>query len=284
MNTPSPLVPQGATPPRANSGFYVKFLMIVAVHVVVIGGMLLQGCRDTAKDPANNNNPLSDNNPAVTNPANTPPAPTTSVDVPPPLNPTVNNTVPGPAVTPGSATQTQPSLTAEPPKVTPEVLPPTTGEKDYVIVEGDRLAAIAHKNGVTLKALMEANPGINPTKLQIKQTIHIPASIAVAAAAHGAGANPASTMDAAADSALYTVKSGDVLLRIAKTHGTTVKKIMAMNDLKTTSIRAGQKLKLPAAAAAPSAPSVTAPATAAAPTATPTVTRVSATPTPMAAN
>jgi LysM repeat protein len=44
----------------------------------------------------------------------------------------------------------------------------------------------------------------------------------------------------------YTVKSGDTLGKIARAHGTTFKKIMAMNDLKTTGIRVGQKLKLPA--------------------------------------
>ena len=69
-----------------------------------------------------------------------------------------------------------------------------------------------------------------------------------------AGAGGEST---AAEGEVYTVKSGDMLLRIAKAHGTTVKKIMALNDLKTTSIRAGQKLKLPAARAASSEPAST---------------------------
>ena len=39
---------------------------------------------------------------------------------------------------------------------------------------GDTLGAIAHKNGISLKALMEANPGVNPKKLQIGQKIQIP--------------------------------------------------------------------------------------------------------------
>src|ERR1700691_5784870 len=50
MNTPSPLVPQGTQPQRGKSSLYVKVLMILTVHVVLIGGMLLQGCKDTAKE------------------------------------------------------------------------------------------------------------------------------------------------------------------------------------------------------------------------------------------
>jgi LysM repeat protein len=48
------------------------------------------------------------------------------------------------------------------------------------------------------------------------------------------------------DATTYTVKSGDTLSKIAKQNHTTFKKIMALNDLKTTSIKVGQKLKLPA--------------------------------------
>jgi peptidoglycan endopeptidase LytE len=259
--------------------------MILTVHVVVIGGMLLQGCKDTStKDPANNNNPLSDSSSVVANPANTPGGPSPTVDVPPPLNPGVNNTVSGPAVTPIPVPLPTQPMAAESPK-TPEALPVSaTGEKEYVIVSGDRLAAIAHKNGITLKALMDANPGINATKLQINQKIQIPAGIAGVTTPHGTGAAPVPGIDStAADSAFYTVKPGDMLLKIAKSHGTSVKKIMAMNDLKTTSIRAGQKLKLPASNAAPSAPT-TGPAGGAVPSATASVTRVSGATSPVAAN
>jgi len=45
-------------------------------------------------------------------------------------------------------------------------------------------------------------------------------------------------------------QSGDNLTKIAKTHGTTVKAIQAENNLTTTKINVGQKLKIPAKAAA----------------------------------
>jgi len=57
------------------------------------------------------------------------------------------------------------------------------------------------------------------------------------------------------------VKSGDTLSKIAKAHGTTVKAIQSENNLTTTAIKVGQKLKLPAkAGAAAPAPATAAPA------------------------
>ena len=51
----------------------------------------------------------------------------------------------------------------------PMVVPPAVTEAaaaEYVVVKGDTLAKIAKKNGVTLKALKAANPGVEPTKLK----------------------------------------------------------------------------------------------------------------------
>jgi LysM repeat protein len=60
---------------------------------------------------------------------------------------------------------------------------------------------------------------------------------------------------------MYTVKSGDTLTKIAKAYGTTVKAIESENNLTTTEIKVGKKLKIPAkAAAAPAPEPVTAPA------------------------
>ena len=61
-------------------------------------------------------------------------------------------------------------------------------------------------------------------------------------------------MGVSSSSQTYVVKSGDSLTKIAKAHGTTVKAIQAENNLVTTSIKAGQKLKIPVKAAAVAAP------------------------------
>jgi LysM repeat protein len=119
---------------------------------------------------------------------------------------------------------------------------------DYVIAKGDTLAAIAKRNSVSLRALTEANPGLNAKKLKIGQKLQIPASTGAVAAASSssapAAASPASA-EAVSDGSTYTVKSGDTLGKIARAHATSYKKIMALNDLKTTAIRVGQKLKMP---------------------------------------
>ncbi len=50
----------------------------------------------------------------------------------------------------------------------------TSGAKTYKIKSGDYLAKIAKKFKVSIKALQDANPGIEPSKLQIGQEINIP--------------------------------------------------------------------------------------------------------------
>jgi LysM repeat protein len=59
---------------------------------------------------------------------------------------------------------------------------------------------------------------------------------------------------------LYTVKSGDTLTKIAHAYGVTVKAIETENNLTTTQIKVGQKLKIPAKAEAPPAPVAPTPA------------------------
>ena len=48
-------------------------------------------------------------------------------------------------------------------------------------------------------------------------------------------------------SALYTVKRGDTLARIARAHGTTIRSLKAANSLKSDLIFVGKKLKVPTA-------------------------------------
>jgi peptidoglycan endopeptidase LytE len=132
---------------------------------------------------------------------------------------------------------------------------PEPAGTEYVVVKADTLGKIAKKNHVTVKALEAANPGVVPTKLKVGQKLVIPGGSAapttVAADSTGTG------------SETYTVKSGDSLTKIAKTHGTTVKAIQAENGLATTSIKAGQKLKIPVKASAMAPAPVVEPAPAA---------------------
>jgi LysM repeat protein len=149
-------------------------------------------------------------------------------------------------------------------------VPATPGvAKEYVIVSGDLLSTIAKRNGVSLKALQDANPGLDPKKLKIGYKLQIPAGAAtspIVASPSATTEKADATATATGDSTVYTVKSGDVLMRIARSHATTVKAILALNDMKTTSIKTGQKLKLPVMKVASTD---TTPSATAAPTTTP---------------
>jgi murein DD-endopeptidase MepM/ murein hydrolase activator NlpD len=69
------------------------------------------------------------------------------------------------------------------PTQTPTILPgpsapvtmPTATVFTYTVVKGDTLSSIAQKAGVTLEALLAANPGISPTTLSIGTKLVIPA-------------------------------------------------------------------------------------------------------------
>jgi len=228
--------------------------MILTVHVVLIGGMLLQGCKDTNKTDTGDNGTAPATNTASTDTSNLPPAVTaTGLS-----NAVVNPQQPASQVTQAPLPPAQP---LPPATVTPAAPPATTGASEYVIAPGDTLGAIAHKNGLALKALMDANPGVNPRKLQIGQKVQIPAGASTVASTAGAGAAAPDMAAAPGDTMTYTVKPGDTLSKIAKLNHTSFKKIMALNDLKTTSIKVGQKLKVPVKAAGTEIPA--APASAA---------------------
>jgi LysM repeat protein len=265
MNNPSPLIPQGATPPRGKSSLYFKVLMILTVHVVVIGGMLLQGCKDTAKDQAKTDTTAATTSDttamAPVNP-NPPTAPTNATaDVPSTVNPNINAAYAGTAASAAPVTPVTPPAAGlvPPPKSTDLASPAAPGEaKEYVIAKGDTLGSIAHRNGLSLRALMEANPGVDSKKLQIGQKVQVPAATTAITATSTTGSAPGASTDAATgEGGVYVVKSGDMLMKIAKRHGTSVKKIMAMNDLKSTSIHAGQKLKMPAPKGSSTEPAAT---------------------------
>ncbi|HEU5395694.1 MAG TPA: LysM peptidoglycan-binding domain-containing protein, partial [Verrucomicrobiae bacterium] len=169
---------------------------VLAISVTGLMAMLIQGCKRESEQSADNQDtnmtPVVDTN-AVPMEASNPP-----VEAPP-----VTNVAPPVVVTP-------------PPVVTP-VAPAGT---EYVVVKGDTLGKIAKKNGVTVRAIEEANPGVTPTRLKVGQKLTIPAGSATSTSASGAIAPMES---AGGGETLYTVKSGDTLTKIAHAHGTTVK-------------------------------------------------------------
>jgi LysM repeat protein len=219
MKEPSPLVPQGSFEAQAKRKSHVRIAVfsILAIHVVVLGGLLILGCkRDDNKDAKNemptNDVPAFATNDVVTA-TNPPPLPTNALVSVPPVPTNQPNTI-----------------VNEPPGAVIE----------HTIVKGDNFATLATKYGVSAKAIQDANPNLIPTKLKIGDKVKIPPKAAVSARA----AVPANGGDT------YTVKSGDTLSKIAKDHHTSVPELQKLNSLSTTQIKVGQKLKVPPSAAA----------------------------------
>jgi len=47
------------------------------------------------------------------------------------------------------------------------------GPGEYVVVKGDTLGSIAKKSGISLKAIQDLNPDVNPNRLQINQRLKV---------------------------------------------------------------------------------------------------------------
>jgi LysM repeat protein len=218
MNNPTPLVPQGIIDPKNKRRARVKIgvFFVLAVHGAGLLALLLQGCHreDTTAAQANQS----------TNTV-TPPFEATPPAIVESSTPITTNVTP-----PISETNTTPVAVA--------------AATDYVVVSGDTFSTIAKKSHVTIAALRDANanPGVEPTKLQIGKPLHIPAP-AVKTTASATPVNPQA--EPAHSQQGYTVKSGDTLIKIAQINHTTVRAIRAANNLKNDRITVGQKIKIP---------------------------------------
>jgi LysM repeat protein len=123
----------------------------------------------------------------------------------------------------------------------------SAGVSSYTVRPGDTLGAVAHRVGVSVRALASANGISKPDLIRIGQVLHLPGA--------AGAANPGS---AATGGATYTVKRGDTLGVIASRNHTTTSALLKANEIKNPDlIRIGQVLRLsgsasPSAAAASS--------------------------------
>ncbi len=252
MNKPNPLVPQGTFADKGKSHIRITVFAILAVHVVLLGVLLIAGCnkKETGAQTGDPGLP-----PAV------PPLTSDPTNPWPALPPSVNVvTTPPPAFVP---------LPPNPPPTEVLVPPVTAAVTEHTVVKGDSFYTLGKQYKVGYKAIADVNPGVDSTKLRLGQKINIPppkSGTSSAAPAPGASA----PVNASSDS-VYVVKSGDNLIKIAKAHGITPKQLQAANNLRTTQIRVSQKLKIPgkapinppeAAAPPPGTPGLTPDATA----------------------
>jgi LysM repeat protein len=233
MNNPNPFVPQTTLLDQKNktrARFRFAILTILGCNIALVCVVLLfQGCKRDGSGTAEGTD------------AN---HPNTELGMD-----TSNNVAPL-GMTPSTQIASVPTATNPPATqlIQPPIPPsnPDLGHSsEYVVVKGDIMDTIAKNHKVTLTALKAANPTVNPSKMPIGTKLTIPAPTAAATSAPG---TMAATSTGGADS--YTVKAGDNLTTIAKTHGTSISAIQALNNLKSTQIKAGQTLRMPPRASA----------------------------------
>lgn len=102
-------------------------------------------------------------------------------------------------------------------------------ENTYTVVQGDSLYSIARRFNTTVAELRRLN-NLTTDTLQVGQVLII---------------NDVTTPAPDDNFITYVVKSGDSLYRIAQQYNTTVKDIIELNNLNSTSLSIGQTLKIP---------------------------------------
>lgn len=243
MNNYNPFLPQNSfleQKNRARKRLQIAVLFSISLSVMALMALLIQGCRkptdNTGSDMDTNASApapeLPTNPPEVaSNPAPTLPPPETNIPAPAPLPP--------------------------PPAA---VAPPVAQTEDYTVVKGDTFASIAKSAHVSVRAVEDANPGVDPRKLKIGQKLHMPAASAPSGSITPSASMGMGETAAAGGEPTYKVKSGDTLTAIARKFHVTIKAIQSANNLNTTSIKVGQVLKIPGGAPAPApAPAETLP-------------------------
>jgi LysM repeat protein len=242
MNNPNPFVPKGSLLEQQSvrrSRLKITVGCVLALSVCALVAMLIEGCKREA--PSDQTTPPPD----LTSQA----APDTNLP-PPEIG---SNSAPMMATVPSNASPQQLPAIPMPPQqltpqqqITPEV--PAGAAGTYEVVAGDTLGKIAKAHGVTLKALENANPGVDPKKLHVKQKLNIPAPTASATPDNSTSGTAAGM--SMGGGAQYVVKSGDTLSKIAKHNGVSLKALRAANpSIATTDhIKVGDKLTIPAKA------------------------------------
>ena len=243
MNNSSPFKPQSSDSEPKNVGRQrVRFAVfcILSMHIAGLVALLLtNGCRRTPEPdpiPAPEMTNTFDDQPVLDPPTN----------YAPPDLPTNDPAGMPPHVETNTTYVPPTNQYTEPAPVIQDPVPQYSATQEYTVVKGDTFSSIARKfPGVSIRALQEANPSVQPTRLRIGMKLQIPAA---AAPSPSASARAFSNGNGERS---YTVKSGDTLTSIASRNGTTVRALRNANNLNTDRIRVGQKLTLPAKAPAP---------------------------------
>jgi LysM repeat protein len=236
-------------------------LIVVALHVLVIGGIVVfEGCsrvKSSTPDMAANESlpgQQPDNMASGT-------ASNQMTSIPNPQGPgAANPLVPLTSLAGNEATAPAPA-----PVATAQPAPASTAAQAYVVKKGDSLWKIAKVENVTVGELSRANNMSKTSVLKVGQKLTVPpakaekTSVATASviptpadansvpSGATASAAPATGTDDSGN--LYVVKSGDSLWKIARHQNITVAALKLANNLNGDSLKVGQKIHIPTATA-----------------------------------
>jgi len=244
MNNPNPFLPHGSFLEQKNKSrtrLQIAVFFSIGLSIVVLMALLIQGCRKPNDTAADTGVGQSDTN--------------SSLMAELPTNPPDMGATSNTAMTPPPETNPAPAYTAPPPPPPAAPAPPVvaTSTEEYTIVKGDTIGHIATTMHISSKAILDANPGVDPKRLKIGQKLHIPAA-ATPTTTSAPTTSGAVDMNSSGGTQTYKVKSGDTLTGIAKKFHVSIKAIQSANNLTTTSIKVGQALKIPGTASAAPAP------------------------------
>lgn len=107
----------------------------------------------------------------------------------------------------------------------------------YTIVSGDTFFSIGKKLGVSVAALEQANPGVNPSNLQIGQTINVPSDSLSTSDSNSRSSSSTFT---------YVILSGDTFFSISKKFGVSVSALEQVNrGVNPQNLQIGQVITIP---------------------------------------
>jgi LysM repeat protein len=118
----------------------------------------------------------------------------------------------------------------------------------YVVRSGDSLVGIAHKLGIRVAVLLQANSLTITSTIYPGDVLVVPAGSPTAATPAASSATAPVSSTTSAGSTTYVVKSGDALASIAQRHGVKLGALVKANDITITSVIVpGQTLRIPPA-------------------------------------
>ena len=123
----------------------------------------------------------------------------------------------------------------------PEKAPALT---THTVVKGETLSGIAKKYNISLSSLLKANGLTLSSIIKIGQKIEIPSATGEIIPSESQPQEVKNESVQTEETAVYTVKKGDSLSRIARRNSMTVAQFMSINNLKNHNIRIGQKLHI----------------------------------------